>query len=158
MNGLTAVEAREVDTAKTLTHKFISRAPTSLNGINLVYNDQMMYPRNLTNTTTISSMAFNAQGGPLYIPIQQQRLGIDSHQTATVSSNVSKEIDGQLNFMCFKLNKNKLINSKGIEYVQNLEFDDDTINRVYMQIRKYFVIQDGFLTCYYDTDANDFQQ
>jgi len=144
-----------VTNINTLNNRFTSLAPNKVLGLNLIYNDQQLYTRDLKNRSLISSMCFNANGIPLYIPLQQQTLSIESSDDSKLDNLFFSDLDGMRNYVCLKLNKNKHINSKGIELVQNYELDgDDTIvNRVYLELKKYFSINNGIITSQYLTKA-----
>jgi len=125
----------------------------ALNKINIYYNNKDLFTFDKSNPAAIMHHLSEAGGSMVHINKKEySNSGSWFSDTQKFEGYVmNDQLAGKLFYTGFNLIKNERINEKGIEYVySNDDIPGGTyIQRVYLEIARYAVLENGRLTCYY---------
>ena len=108
---------------------------------NLVYNDERLFPINVTNNAYVASNIHYAEGMPLYVPVSQFNNAVLGGAIQKVANLSVADMDGQRFYITTLLQKNRRINQRGIQMQQNASFNaKPVINRSWLEIHKRYVL------------------
>ena len=118
---------------------------------NLIYNDDRLFPVNVTNLAHVASNIQYAEVIPLNVPIAHFTKGkINSPAQNVEGISVPTSCDGKRFFICTKLLNNNRINQRGLLLQQNATFNNEnTLNRSYLEILKGMKLVNGYLEVMY---------
>ena len=141
---------------KCIFGKFQSLAPstTLVDGVvppisvNLQYNDENLFPISCSNYMNLQSYTDLAMGIKNYIPIEQLTTKVASG-ASLFNNKAITSVDGRRGFYILPINKNKRINSKGIQLQQGIVFTEATTNTVWIEIQKTLKFNNGFVEVNY---------
>ena len=118
---------------------------------NLVYNDERLFPINVSNIAHVASNLKYAERMPLYVPVSQFNNNVMGGAVQNVSGLPVADMDGERFYITTLLQKNRRINSRGIQMQQNASFNTvPVINRSWMEIHKMYVLdRNGYVEINY---------
>lgn len=128
-------------------------AENATNKINIYYNNKDLFTFDKSNPAALMHHLSEAGGSMVHIN-KKEYSNSGSWFSATRKFEgyvMNDQLSGKLFYTGFNLIKNERINEKGIEYVysnNNLAGGTYT-QRVFLEIARYAVLENGHLTCYY---------
>ena len=122
----------------SILNAYHASAPNDNLSYNLIYNDERLFPVNVTNMAHVASNLKYSEG-PLYVPVSQYNRDIlDPYPQQVYGLNVT-EMSGERFYISTKLQKNKRINQRGI-ILQNYGTYPiaQVTNRSWLEINKIY--------------------
>lgn len=119
---------------------------------NIKYNDNFLYPVDITNNARLFHNIQQAEGSVPFISKDEYSDELDLISNTKFNGyTTSTSLKGQSYWIEDRLNKNERVNSRGIEVYQTygkLPASSFTL-RAWLEVVRYATLKDGVLQCYY---------
>tara|TARA_R110000787_G_scaffold21697_4_gene63833 strand:+ start:4692 stop:6143 length:1452 start_codon:yes stop_codon:yes gene_type:complete len=151
---------------QSLLNGVVAKSSTSDNklSINLLYNDLYEYNRDRSNPALLFHTTFEAEGMVPQITKDEWKVGgsivgggaINALTTQTMEGHIQSSdavgLAANFQWVAIRPNRGERINNKGIDLIyKNPNLDAGTYTlRVYLELRKKAVIENGQFTCYFE--------
>lgn len=140
-------------TADGLENEFTAAAAARTFGTfthNIKYNDNMLYPVDISNPSRVVDNITQAEGSPPFVSKDEwsRQEGIVTHQLVA-NKQLMTSINGKFCWTCDRLNRNERVNSRGIELYATWSTLEHTGNYTFngwLELVRYAVLEDGQFT------------
>ena len=117
---------------------------------NLFYNNEFIYPQNVTNSAVHYHHLVSTEGAPAYVSraaysgegegITTQKYGGEAQDDDLLGMNF---------WQGFKLIDGQRLDSKGADLHTQITLTENCTNRVWLEVLRYATLKDGRMACYY---------
>ena len=117
---------------------------------NLFFNNEFLYPQNVTNSAVHYHHLISAEGAPAYVSraaYSGEGEGITTDDLAGLGQD--GELLGQNFWQGFKLIGNDRLDSKGIDLHAKIDISGDAVNRVWLEVLRYATLTNGKMNVFY---------
>jgi len=117
---------------------------------NLRYNDNYLYPVDITNPSRVVDNITQAEGSPPFVSKDEWS---QQESLITLQQVEQRQLDNQLRstsmWTCDRLNRNERINSRGIELYATWDYFENVVPHTlnaWLEVVRYAVLEDGQFT------------
>lgn len=117
---------------------------------NLFYNNEFIYPQNVTNSAVHYHHLVSTEGAPAYVSraaYSGEGEGITDEKYG--GEDQDDELIGLNFWQGFKLIDGQRLDSKGADLHTALTLTDASTNRVWLEVLRYATLKDGRMACFY---------